>query len=50
MAERDDSTIHWHLKKFSEDGLITIKNDGIYRRYSVSPEYMPILEKHLNKA
>lgn len=50
ITERDDSTIHWHLKKFSQDGLITIENDGIYRRYSVNPEYKPILEKHLNKA
>lgn len=48
MTERDDSTIHWHLKRFSQDCLITIENDGIYRRCFVSPDFKPVLEKYLN--
>lgn len=50
VAERDDSTIHWHLKRFSQDGLITIENDGIYKRCSINPDYKPTLEKHLGMA
>jgi predicted transcriptional regulator len=50
ISGRDDSTIHWHLKRFSQDGLITIKNDGIYKRCTVNPDYKPTLEKYLGKA
>lgn len=33
----DKSTIHWHIEKISNDGIIQFENEGKYKKYSVNP-------------
>ena len=47
IANLDASTMSYYSNKFLSDGLIIVEKDGRFKRYFISAEARPLLEKHM---
>ncbi len=47
IAKLDASTMSYYSNKFLTDGLIRVTKDGRYKRYFISEDIKPLLEKHM---